>query len=500
MMDRQDTETDTEECCPTQRYHEERRKQVESYHDLKRCLKCNQPRSEIPPDLVRRRVRRAKDQVQHCPSCHCPPETVKYSMGRTNCSKNMDAVLNEYENLLTNPTSQTFKKSQSNTLSPRLYGVSACNGSAYAHYHSRKRQPNTHRRQCRIEQDQVHSIMKNILHSGENDNICYEYPRSMKNSYKKESYYMRDEHHQLGDHEDADLLYTRGRLRFNLAGKHGNRKKMDLEEGAEENRNVQGKKKSDPLPNKLSILKGCASQTSKTNGEELPKHKSLAIDTNDYAKEEELPKEDENARPVCKPCQRSTTRQDSPCSPGKESTSNTEETREDSSYCELAVKDEEQDIPNRKNTYAGGDLNPDFNLRATKSYIIGLIDRVLSKKFATSPGQQKNTESNRELTEQGYSVEIVRALRGDCYELFTKDVSSHHETPAECIKRLKNLRWQHMQHIQNEFKKLCDLQKFLDEYSPRESLLTFQPNTVEQRPEERQPQQQQHEEKQNLGT
>lgn len=102
-----------------------------------------------------------------------------------------------------------------------------------------------------------------------------------------------------------------------------------------------------------------------------------------------MPKEEENARPICKPCQRSTTRQDSPCSPGKESTSNTEETREDSSYCELAVKDEEQDIPNRKNTYAGGDLNPDFNLRATKSYIIGLIDRVLSKKFATSTGQQK---------------------------------------------------------------------------------------------------------------
>lgn len=57
-----------------------------------------------------------------------------------------------------------------------------------------------------------------------------------------------------------------------------------------------------------------------------------------------------------------------------------------------------------------------------------------------------------------------------------------------------------MQHIQNEFKKLCDLQKFLDEYSPRESLLTFQPTAVEQRTEERQSQQQQHEEKQNLGT
>lgn len=96
---------------------------------------------------------------------------------------------------------------------------------------------------------------------------------------------------ELGDHEDADLLYTRGRLRFNLAGKHGNRKKMDLEEGAEENRNVQGKKKSDPLPNKLSILKGCASQTSKTNGEELASiipflvnelYKRISIDQTTY--------------------------------------------------------------------------------------------------------------------------------------------------------------------------------------------------------------------------
>lgn len=84
--------------------------------------------------------------------------------------------------------------------------------------------------------------------------------------------------HELGDHEDADLLYTRGRLRFNLAGKHGNRKKMDSEEGVEENaRNVQGKKKSEPLPNKLSILKGCASQTSKNNEEELASTSSLRI-------------------------------------------------------------------------------------------------------------------------------------------------------------------------------------------------------------------------------
>lgn len=96
--------------------------------------------------------------------------------------------------------------------------------------------------------------------------------------------------HELGDHEDADLLYTRGRLRFNLAGKHGNRKKMDSEEGVEENaRNVQGKKKSEPLPNKLSILKGCASQTSKNNEEELASTSSLRIYWKGAALDETIP-------------------------------------------------------------------------------------------------------------------------------------------------------------------------------------------------------------------
>lgn len=120
----------------------------------------------------------------------------------------------------------------------------------------------------------------------------------------------------------------------------------------------------------------------------------------------------------------------------------------------------------------------------------------------------QNIESNRELTEQGFSIEIIRALHDDCCEIFAKDLSSHHETPAECIKRLKTLRWKHMQHIQDEFKKLCDLQKLLDEYSPRQSLPSFQSlsGAIEQRVEERQQQQaqqqqqQQHEEKQNLGT
>lgn len=85
IMERPDTETETEECYPVQKYHDVRRKQGESHHDLKHkcCLKCNQPWTEVGPSEFGRRRRRTKDQVQHCPSCHCPPETVKYSIGRT---------------------------------------------------------------------------------------------------------------------------------------------------------------------------------------------------------------------------------------------------------------------------------------------------------------------------------------------------------------------------------------------------------------------------------
>lgn len=91
---------------------------------------------------------------------------------------------------------------------------------------------------------------------------------------------------------------------------------------------------------------------------------------------------------ICKPCQRTIVQQNSPRSPGKESTSNSEESRDESSCCEL-VKEEDEESPSRKSIYAGGDLDLDLDLRATKSYIVDLIDRVLSKKFAISPGQQK---------------------------------------------------------------------------------------------------------------
>lgn len=93
--------------------------------------------------------------------------------------------------------------------------------------------------------------------------------------------------------------------------------------------------------------------------------------------------------------------------------------------------------------------------------------------------------------------EITRDLLGDCSQM--EDLLSHRGQRVDCVKKLKNLWWQHMSHIQDEFKKLCHVQTFLDSYSPRPSMTAIQSHTaaVEQRPEERQQQQQ---EKQNLGT
>lgn len=95
-----------------------------------------------------------------------------------------------------------------------------------------------------------------------------------------------------------------------------------------------------------------------------------------------------------KSCQRSVARQDFPCNPDKDSSSNTDESREDT-YCELAVKDEEQDPLHKKNIHAGGDLDLDLDLEAIKSNILDLIDRVMSKKLTTTPGQQKVYKNSR---------------------------------------------------------------------------------------------------------
>ncbi|CAL7939243.1 unnamed protein product [Xylocopa violacea] len=440
----------------------------------------------------------------------------------------MDAVLNEYEDFLTDPTSQAFRKTESDPLSPpRICRVSTFGRTSAYHRDSRKRQPSSHRRQCRGEQEQTLPILRNVLHSGMNDdgNVCYQCPRSMKSScgreccwrseqtmagsvdtdrdvvekcrqHRKERTFRSEtrnsrqrvenateineinencDDHESGEprREDDDWSRAKGKLRFSL---------KQMMEDVEDHRKKQTKKRSECLPNILPILKA---STKSRNVEDLPdKRKFLTIDTSDYPKDGNMPKE--------------TVRQDSSCERDKESTSNRDEAREDP-FCELTVNEEEQETPYGKSVYAAGDLSVD--LHAIKSHILDLIDRVLNKKLAATPtDQQKTAESNRGSTEEGIYIEITRALQSDWCEPLAEDSASHGDSSTDYIKHLKYMRWNYMKHIKNELIKLCNLQKFLDSYSPRQSLPAFQSRSgaVEQRPEGWQ--QQQHEEKQNLGT
>ncbi|XP_076761440.1 uncharacterized protein LOC143429649 [Xylocopa sonorina] len=484
MAERQKTDTESDEYYVAHKCHEDRRKPVELYHDLgaKCCLNCNQPRYGIAesPELGRRRRRRSRNRLQHCPSCHCPPEALKYSIERANYTKNMDAVLNEYEDFLTDPTSQVFRKTESDPLSPpRMCRVSAFGRTPACHRDSRKRQPSSNRRQCRGEQEQAFPILRNALHSGMNadGNICYQCPRSMKSGCKRECCWRGEQNpneineNESGEprREDDDWSRAKGKLRFSL---------KQMMEDVEDHGKREIKQRSDCLSNILPILKA---STKSRNVEDLPdKRKFLTIDTRDG----NLSKEADQ--------------RDSSCERDKESTSNREEAREDP-FCELTVNDVEQETSFGKSVYAAGDLNVD--LHAIKSHILDLIDRVLNKKLAaTSSDQQKNAESNRGSTEEGIYIEITRALQSDWCEPLAEDSPSHGDSRTDYIKHLKYMRWNYMKHIKNELIKLCNLQKFLDNYSPRQSLPAFQSRSaaVEQRPEEWQ--QQQHEEKQNLGT
>ncbi|XP_017793367.1 PREDICTED: uncharacterized protein LOC108575150 [Habropoda laboriosa] len=435
----------------------------------------------------------------------------------------MEAVLNCYENLLITPTNKVYPKSQSSSLYPCKY-LSQNN-----YQQSRKRPTSSHQRQYKNEEGRMLSMIKNVLNSGVDyvhDVYCECPPRSLRNNCKKEGNNWRDEQmvmagiagtmeihgetagkyiqhrkgqtwssrqrgeksnekYDLKDHEDNDSRYTSGTLRFNLA-QYEDLKKMDSKR-VEDDQKEQTKKKS-------SILKTCSLQTSlKTKHiKDVSKPKVSTID--DYSKDKDLATEDQS---TCKQRKQSATRQDSPCSrPNEESTSNEEEVREDS-YRELIVKDKDQDSSYRKNIFAGGDLD----LRTTKSHILGVIDKALSKNFVTSLDQQKNAESSEGLMEEGICIGIARTLQADCCQPLAEDLFNHCESREEYIQKLKILKWEYMKLIQNEFRKLWKLQQFLDNYSPRQPLAaTFQPHSspVEQRTEEWQ--QQQHEEKhKNLG-
>ncbi|XP_076644516.1 uncharacterized protein LOC143354369 [Halictus rubicundus] len=377
----------------------------------------------------------------------------------------METILDRYADYLTCPTSQRMNLPQSHEES--LIRVTCGHGTSNPYHHSRRRQSSGHRPQRRSEEEQ-------IFLPGNVDGCC-----------------MHPQHAEDGCFHDnwqeyKSLVEELRKRRESRSSRQ--RRKDDVEDDTIRCRRKPGLEDLSRCKLGLDAFRYDSTNNAEAAGDDLEDRRAQQkfyngtrvereADVHDYTKEK-FPRSRTAPNAERKPRKRSTVRKHTICRPEDESTNRDESTFED----------EEQDQDARKNIYAGGDLN----LRATKSVIVGLIDKALSHTLGSSTDQPKNVDSTRGLAKEEPSIEIVRALQGDCCESL-KDLLSHRGLKQDYIKDLKSLRWEHMNHIRHMFSKLCNLQKFLDSCSPRLSAPQTHTAAVEQRVEERQ--QQPHEEK-----
>ncbi|XP_066149401.1 uncharacterized protein [Euwallacea fornicatus] len=124
-----------------------------------------------------------------------------------------------------------------------------------------------------------------------------------------------------------------------------------------------------------------------------------------------------------------------------------------------------------------------LDLHKSKSYILDLIDRALSKELGTVPRNKlfchDMTPSKAIATialHQRTNVELTDSLIANAtasdnqkYGSLVKRASDNEiwEQPSDetYIRQLKQLRWDHILHIQNEAKELADLEEFLEKYN-----------------------------------
>ncbi|XP_025832627.1 uncharacterized protein LOC112905104 isoform X2 [Agrilus planipennis] len=154
----------------------------------------------------------------------------------------------------------------------------------------------------------------------------------------------------------------------------------------------------------------------------------------------------------------------------------------------------QQTIPLSHNTKLNANESYSMELHRSKSYIVNLIDRALSKELGTVPEDRINCyttcskglcnndpkslmeviEKHSKKTEpKDFSLDLSNAfseshttnevahtleIKEDC---MCPCSGSHGEEP-NYIKQLKQLRWGHLKHIQTEVKRLADLERFLD--------------------------------------
>ncbi|KAL1514255.1 hypothetical protein ABEB36_003542 [Hypothenemus hampei] len=131
-----------------------------------------------------------------------------------------------------------------------------------------------------------------------------------------------------------------------------------------------------------------------------------------------------------------------------------------------------------------------LDLHKSKSYIVDLIDRALSKELGTIPRDHKihhNLTPNKavatisrhqETNQKELCYELTAALTDSIISNVTAPEKSEIKTLVEkrsrdlqkassdeCyIKQLKHLRWGHIRHIQREARKLADLEEFLENF------------------------------------
>ncbi|XP_053997510.1 uncharacterized protein LOC128886554 isoform X1 [Hylaeus anthracinus] len=441
---------------------------------------------------------------------------------------NVDDLMQRYEDFLVSPL-QTTKKSV-NSFASKSFPCSHARTNAYRH--AKKRQSSSHRYQQGNKDQGFSAIREGFTNSTINDNVdgCRGYDHIAKNEYRKDglwtNYQMLAGASGNSDVDSnvplrSDYYNRKGRTRnpqsrisrqpvensnrLTTNGKNdSDNDNIDLEQeffqlnlsknvdlgNIDQEREAQAKGKPNALSSKLSTVRSCMTKVTDSqtlskskNTEDPTKHKALPVHSDEDCRKEET----ENIS-FCKPSKRSIARRSSVCRPDDESVTGRECIREDTAY-EMIVKDDDQETG--KNVFAGGDLD----LHATKNHILGVIDRAICKEFGNTSDQQKDADSNRELTSREVYIEVTRALQGDCclWRLGDRDSKDKY------IGMLKLIRSDHLNHIQDEVKKLCNLQKFLDACSPRLSSSMSQSHSgIVERPEERQ--QQQHDDKHSLGT
>ncbi|XP_068897733.1 uncharacterized protein [Tenebrio molitor] len=129
------------------------------------------------------------------------------------------------------------------------------------------------------------------------------------------------------------------------------------------------------------------------------------------------------------------------------------------------------------------DDNSALELHKSKSYIVSLIDKALSKELGTVPGDKC---SRKEFLSMNPKKAIDLVNRHISPKIYDRTMSLDLTTPAstskkdeqQCVckneeplylKQLKQLRWSHLRHIQREAKRLADLERFLDSFSEVDS-------------------------------